>query len=1643
LTDSWKIISRLRYIYATLEKEKGRRIFEHCGCEDLELKDPALRQVLSSFEQWRGWDYAHDTVPIMSTLFAGRGRPSPEGPSGRTLAAQGEVIIGKIEVILDPGPRQSDLALIGLDFNVVVRPESPTPGGGESQKVVLQAYLADTLLHLNWALVELARQVIELGNPLAVAAPKLRKGASSKPAPSPTRRHFTVVVGSDTASAYLTTLNLRLKWGAESYRSAVSFDTGASQPTITSFTVAANTALARFKGHSRTLLMWRLRSPKVYGSVWPHAAEKARRPKQVVQLCAASHKFRFQMKEDVVKIVSVIDSVVQDEVAEIIRLIDKMPQKDGPEVADVVLPSKVAPDLELHVALFLDDYRLSFLVVPSLHYAIAGHVARTSILPRQNGGLHINFDIKEHEHLFEVPRGQDTGNLSILKSPPINGRVSVGQSASVVSVHARGTVEQINLEAAGIRACFDALNQPGVLQLILDAKREVQRLQASLDRVAGTKSAVSRKGPTPDTTLMLRFALHGTLAGVKIHLSAPAVRKDQEHRADMELRLEATSLFIHNETDDPDSIHARPQFILNSQGVGLGIYRVTKSDKVNAGQCVVGIKASGKAELDGKGDQVHVYRAWSDEISVELSEDTAALAVDIAAFITERLKSMKLVEHPDNIQRLRRMTTAGLTDRLKPKDQLEAPAREVASSTASTSSTLYASAYAVNIENIRVRWNLTKSAVLSPGRELEDLVFSIRKVDLKTLREGTARLSILDTQLQIVPQSRSDTPTRRTANSALLPEVVFGTAYLPTKHERRFAFQAKGKALDIRLAADFVIPAHALQKSIAHASEELRKAKNVPATSPQMPPTTGKIDFLGGKRLASLLVDSDFAGAVVHISPREEQRTQSSAFAFLKGKKRSRAGRYGQAVQGDNVSSAMLQAPGVALKLEYNDNGFDDPSLSTEVRVAASSNTLYPTVVPLILEISSSIKEVFGDSDAEDKGTKPPTPAADPYISNATINNANPTAILGRCKLNAGLYIQRQEFSLSCQPIARVAATARFADIFVRINTVSAPDQERFFAIVTTFNQLGASVQHVYSRDSTASFEVDSIVMSLMNSKHVRATTGISAVLNVSPVKTDFNAKQVQDFLLFREIWYPAELRGPSKPSAPVATAQDQQAYAMQRYQELSARGTLPWHAIVSVQEIKLQVDLGQGLGKSTLTISKLWASSKKNNDSEQNLCIGFDKVGIDSTGRMSGFVELENMRARTSIRWPEDDAKPARAPLVQASLGFEHLRVKAAFDYQPFAVADISSFEFLMYNVRQGQGFESDRLVGIVDGGKVQIFCTTGTAAQGLALVQAFERLAQEKQEAFETSLHDLDKFLRRKSIFPSNSWVAPRPDPEMREQDTATSQKGTFGLHTDVVVTLQQVDLGCFPNTFFDNQLLKVEATEVQARFAVATTGGKTHSGLGMTLGQVRVGLSSVNRAPTRALSEVSVPEVLERATSSRGGTIVKVPRLVSSMETWQVPDSTTIEYIFRSTFEGKVDVGWNYARISFIRGMWQTHSRALAQRLGKPLPPSAVKITAEPAHDDDGGGGGGPGGGGRGQEKITAVVNVPQSKFTYVPLEPPVIDTPQLRDMGEATPPLEWIGLHRDKLPEATHSVAIVSLLEVAREVEDAYARILGAS
>jgi hypothetical protein len=555
-------------------------------------------------------------------------------------------------------------------------------------------------------------------------------------------------------------------------------------------------------------------------------------------------------------------------------------------------------------------------------------------------------------------------------------------------------------------------------------------------------------------------------------------------------------------------------------------------------------------------------------------------------------------------------------------------------------------------------------------------------------------------------------------------------------------------------------------------------------------------------------------------------------------------------------------------------------------------------------------------------------------------------------------------------------------------------------------------------------------------------------------MEVSVNAKQLQDFMLFREIWLPSKIVNASATPGAKLVTETSQGHLVQRYQQVAATAAFPWTASISISALKIVVDLGQALGRSTFSIKDFWISSKKTSDWEQNLCLGFQMISIESTGRMSGSITLQDFKLRTSIKWPERKQALNETPLIQASVGFSQFRVKAAFDYQAFLVADITSLEFLMYNVRRSRDGSGDRLVASLDGEAVQMFGTTTSAAQGIAVYQAFQRLVQERKANFETSLKEIEKYMKRKSVS-APAGVMQRLSIAKSASDEDRLFKSPISLDTDVVVTLKALNLGVFPSTFSDHQVFKMEALNAQARFAASVMDdGRVHSTLGLTLGQLRIGLASVRAtSATKVLGELSVEDVVQSATGSRGGTILKVPQVEAVMQTWQRPEEPKrIDYIFKSAFEGKVEVGWNYSRISYIRGMWANHAKTLAQTWGRDLPNvTAIRVTGVgPPQTTTINNNNSNNGDQQQQEqeknknnKITAEVKVPLSRYEYVALEPPVIETPQLRDMGEATPPLEWIGLNRDRLPNLTHQIVIVALLELAGEVEDAYSSILGST
>ncbi|KAK1969458.1 fermentation associated protein [Colletotrichum sublineola] len=1626
--DSWKMAARLRQIWTHMPVNLKNDLQLSCLSGSATPPPDASHRVIEAFQRWRSWDLYNvaDSSLIKNVFGPIKVGGELESPGLPILAA---LRLKKVQLLLDPGPKENRIVFADLTTRLEKKTASQ-PSDIETRPksiTVLNVYCGEAAVMLNWELCELAEDILRLYNKSSLgtkhhAEPKQEKAAVNESKPQDA---FHVVLAVGRGSVEVDTINLSATSLGHNLKASCLLDGHQKTGSSINFIISCDAVTSRLHHRSELLGMFQLKDPSIIVS--HELLETETKSCHTIKSTASSRTLTLIVKQDPLYLVEVADYVVKDELAQIHKLQKQLPESPAPPRRNSVKIAERLSSFRVNVAMFLDEYRISVPLLQSMTYDISGVVARAAVAANFGKELIFDFDVKENSHEIRMDVRNQPRSISLLRIPPTNGRIVSHMGPGEHSVSVFGSVELMQLDASAVYSLLTALNRPQISSAISELQEGTKAIQGHISDIFDETPAPKEALP-PAQASNLVYTVHLTLAGIEVFGKTPLV-SEKDPTACLSFKLDRVHLEVGNRRDGQGPILAQPQLHINLRQILIDVQKGRDNAMRSCGSLALGALMSANTRYTEDGKEERSFNFRSDGLEINLSPETVSTVVAALGYMGDKIKDLDTSRELEYLRKIRQTRP-----RIAINDQEEAEEPDI------IDSFLSSIVYRFEVRDTQVAWLVgdPSNDLLPLASSKEDLILSVQLVSFGTRQTKSARLTIENFQLQMVPPGQDK--SLRSLHSALLPEVIFNIAYVSNPNTRSLAFQAVGKSLDLRLTSGFIIPAAILKDSISLSIQNVQRASQNWSTG-IAPTKTEKIDrieeptapqrsIFGTKRLESLLIDADFSGAVVYVSGKKPTDG-------LRGNSRtarpSLAGKYGQFSTDDTGSSTVLRSPGLAWKLEYRDNGRDDPSLYGEIKIDASSNILYPSVVPLIMDMTVSVKEVVGKDKDTPAATQTPAAAKTKPGNEDNILTADPNAVIGRLKLNLGLRICRQEFSLSCQPIARVAATTCFEDIYFTVNTVRSQEQGNFFSISGAFSKLQASVQHVYSRESTGSFDVDSIVLSLMNSKHVSGTSGVSAILKVSPMTVSINAKQLQDFLLFREIWYPTELRNTS--TAPVAkmNAETSQGHLVQRYQQVAATAAFPWTATISITSLDVSVDMGQAIGKSVFAIKEFWVSSKKTSDWEQNLCLGFEKIGIDCTGRLSGFIALQKFQLRTSIQWPEREAALNETPLIQASIGFSQFRVKAAFDYQAFLVADITSLELLMYNVRRSLEGTGDRLVAIFDGDAVQVFGTTTSAAQGVALYQAFQKLIQERRANFEMSLQEIEKFMRRRSY--QNTATSPHLStaPKFREEDTLS--KAPISLDTDVVVTLKALNLGVFPSTFSDHQVFKMEALGAEARFAASIEQRRVHSILALTLGQLRIGLAGVrNIEAPKTLSEISVEDVVERATGSRGGTILKVPKVGAVMQTWQTPDRNRIEYIFKSAFEGKVEVGWNYSRISYIRGMWANHSKSLEQTWGKELPLTAIKVTGVPDTEEQQTGG-------SSQQKITAEVTVPQSKYDYVALEPPIIETPQLRDMGEATPPLEWIGLHRDRLPNLTHQIVIVALLELAGEVEDAYSKILG--
>ena len=1626
--DSWKLVTRLRYMWTTLIPGTQMKIIR--GCVDGSTKVPTdvREQVVAAFDRWRSWDLEDTSHAVILDNIFGKRLIGASNWDNIPWMAVGRV--HELRLSLDPGPKSNQILLLDLTARVNNKhsngEENPSQQNAfQGPLTIVNLYCGEAGINLNWELTELLDRLMPIY--LAVGTPSPQNASSlDRKVPTNARSsrpvHFVLAVGQGAIS--LETINLTIEPRCDNLKLSVVYRGIESGALETNFAVSCDTAGLNVLSHSQGLATTRLTKPSVIISHDSLLTDGSLG--HAIRAAASSQGLDVAILQDPIVLSEVADLLIIDEMIQV-REFQKRLIKPSPVSTPKSSVTEFKSPVSFNLAMFLDSYSITLPLLRSLTYIVTGTVSRAAIAAPAGKPIAFDFDVKENSHDIQVRATNTPRSISLLQIPPINGRIISQGAVGERSIKVLASLELVELDASAVYSLLTALNRPEISNTISELQQQSKVIQGHLNDIFGPSTPQSAALKNEGSNLI--YNIHMTLAGVKISGNAP-IKSNPKHFAHLAFYLDRIHLEVANKIDGP-AILDNPEIHVNIRNIGFDIMKGFEENLKSCGNLAFGALITASTQELEEGVLLRAFDFTSDGFSLNLSPDTVSTCVDVLGYMGDKFQKLDTSHELEYLRKLRQS---------KPRIAINDDAPETESDI--FDSFLASVMYSFRIRNVQIGWLVTDNTKqVVKGRE--DLFFSVKMIDFATRKQNSARLTIEDLQLQMVPPEWDK--SRRSLNSALLPEMIFNVAFISTADARRLAFQAVGKSLDLRLTSGFIVPAAHLKDSITLSIDNAQRAsqhwapvvtRNDDLDKPEKDVAEARGSLFGRKRLESVLLDADFAGAVVHLSGQASEREPPDTTS-QKTARHGLSGKYGQFNATEAGSTPELRTPGLAWKAEYRDDGIEVATLHGEMKIEPSRNALGPSVVPLILDISSSIKEIVSDNPSEPSATDEKTPPKPKSNEDDNILNADPNKVLGRVKLNLGLRICKQELTLSCQPIGRVAATARFDDIYLTMNTVHSVEHGNFFTASGTFSRIHLAVQHVYSRESTGSFDVDSIVLSLMNSKHVSGTSGLSAIIKMSPMKVAINARQAHEFLLFREIWIPREIRqGSTRPVAKEMKEAASQGHLVQRYQQVAATAAFPWTATVSISALDVAIDLGPSLGKPELAIKEFWVSSKKTSDWEQNLCLGFKEIGIHCDGRLGGFVALHDFKLRTSIEWPEREQALNETPKIQASVDFSEFKLKAAFDYQAFLVTDITTMGFLMYNVRQHSGPSGDRLVATFDGEAVQVFGTTASAAQGAALWKAVQKFIQERRTNYEASLQEIEKHMKRKSVISQAVEIAvPSSGGEAAEKAAEKAAKSPISLDTDVVVTLRALNLGVFPGTFSDHQIFKLEALNARARFAANMEEQRIHSILGLTLGQLRIGLADIRgpEAP-RALKDIKVEHIVGNATGSRGGTILKVPKVEAVMETWQRAQSRSIQYKFKSAFEGKVEVGWNYSRISYIRGMWAKHSRLLAQAWGRELPAmSAIKVTGVPESDQERKDGE--------QQKITAEVNVPQSKYEYEALEPPVIETPQLRDMGEATPPLEWIGLHRDRLPNLTHQIVIVSLLELAGEVEDAYAKILG--
>lgn len=772
---------------------------------------------------------------------------------------------------------------------------------------------------------------------------------------------------------------------------------------------------------------------------------------------------------------------------------------------------------------------------------------------------------------------------------------------------------------------------------------------------------------------------------------------------------------------------------------------------------------------------------------------------------------------------------------------------------------------------------------------------------------------------------------------------------------------------------------------------------------------------------------------------------------------------------GADIKIATLKIPGLTAWTTYQTSLGDTTAdsdaprrLHGDIMIHESENILHPSLVQFLREIVSGLQ--FGMQQSSERNA----------VRTTT------TSLESNINVSLVLRLMRTRLDLSCQPASKVMCYLIWDQGEFTMNSFKTDIASHTMSCVGTIRNLSATVKHPFSPEACLTATIEQILFNAMLSSqrlNNKVNDDISIVVKVPSIVGDINIRHLQDLFILNSLWLEQTVSDASTPTMrkPVDRSQDSVAVTEESTEATPLR---PFARYIAVHAgtIRLSVDLGQAIGVMMLVPENLNLNTYNVPEKGKGLNISLDRIDLTSEGRLSGTAQFGRIYLQSSI----NVGRSVNIHTLSLTLALDGFLAKFDYEYQhildmvqePIELVarlgptpdDVTAYELAMsMTIKSTIASVSIKTVPVIitmykkftemlDKKKAEAGMLNAPAPASDS-VSCFQKQSQHANIRLLTSSVDISLESIEIIIYPS----------QFQDADNVELYGKQLQLTLQQRTDMNQGSVNRSLKMLLENAALLKSVQGAQLMMKRSVSRNKTAEAI--TTAAATSGSSHSTTAGSTPGSPTAQPRVKNTGKHSNGGSstapansisgisIFGIPRTLIQMESTQL--DKYVDHTFTADFGGRINVSLNLGLIRYLQELANMFTSQLDRALqnDQPRRTSMASIIddrsqSQAQQDDDS------------LDSGVAVrqaisisrktskrslsedagdvrETIEETSTLIYRTNAPVSFHPQLQIMGDATPPVEWLGLRRERIPGLVHENVTLQLDQLVQAIWDMYA------